>query len=181
MLSGGTSGERVARYAVIVAVLAALAAAAVFVSSYLGGDRPEEDVARRFLSALYDGRGGTAYDLTTPGYRSVVLREELALLADELRAVAGDDVEISILGSERTPGSRPLESLVGYSARTAVGAAEGVVTLFEVEGEWGVADVGFDFTEAEGEQLEDLRTLTRQLNDQIEERVRRLQGSPAPS
>lgn len=181
MLSEGTSGARVARYAVVVAIVAAVAAAAVFAYAYLGGDRPEEDVARVFLTAFFAGDGGSVYELTTSGYRSVVFREELEVLSDEVAAVAGDEVTITILGSERTPGSRPQESLVGYTARTAVGRAEGVVTLFEFDGEWRVADVGYEFTEAPAARLEDLRTLTRQLNEQLEERARRLQGSPAPT
>ncbi len=181
MRSEGTSGARVARYAVAVAVVAVVAAIAVFAYSYLGGERPEEEVAREFLTAFFAGEGGAVYELTTPGYRSVVFREELQVLSDEVASVAGDDVAITILGSERTPGSQPPESLVGYTARTAVGRAEGVVTLFELDGEWRAADVGYAFTEAPAAQLEDLRTLTRQLNEQLEERVRRLRGAPSPT
>lgn len=180
MLRERTSGARVARYATVVAVLAVLAAAAVFAWSFLGGDRPEEEVARDFLTAFYAGDGGAVYDLATPGYRAIVLRDELAALSDEVAAVAGEDVEITVLGSERTPGAQPPESLVGYTARTEVGRAEGVVTLFELDGTWRVADVGYEFTEAAADQLEDLRQLTRRLNEQLEERVHRLRGSPSP-
>lgn len=181
MLNGRTSGARVARYAVVVAVLAVLAAAVVLAWSYLGGDRPEEDVARGFLTAFFAGEGERAYDLTTPGYRSVVFREELAMLADEVAGTAGDDVAITVLGSERTPGSEPLESLVGYTARTAVGRAEGVVTLFRMDDGWRVADVGYGFPEASARQLEDLRDLTRRLNEQLEQRVGERYELPAPS
>lgn len=180
MLNGPTSGARVARYALVLAVLAVLAAAAVLTWSYLGGDRPEEGVARGFLTAFFAGEGERAYELTTPGYRSVVFREELAMLADEVAATAGDDVAITILGSERTPGSEPLESLVGYTAGTAVGRAEGVVTLFRADDGWRVADVGYDFTEASAGQLEDLRDLTRRLNEQLEQRVGERYELPAP-
>lgn len=181
MLNGGASGARVARYAIVIAVLAVVAAASVFAYSFLGGDRPEEDVARRFLTAFFAGDGGAAYGLTTSVYRSVVFREDLVVLADELVELAGDDVDITILGSERTPGSQPPESLVGYTARTAAGPAQGVVTLFEVDGTWRVADVGYEFTEAPPSQLQDLRTLTRQLNEQLEERIRRFSPAPTPT
>lgn len=181
MLSSRTSAAQAARYAVVVAVLAVVAAAAVFAWSFVGGDRPEEDAARDFLTAFFGGQGGDAYDHTTSGYRSVVLRGELSALSDELAAVAGDDVTLTILGSERTPGSRPPESLVGYTARTAVGRAEGVVTLFEVDGRWRVADVGYRFPEASADQLEELRNLTRRLNEQLGERAGRLHGSPEPT
>lgn len=180
MLNGRTSGARVARYALVLAVLAVLAAAAVLTWSYLGGDRPEEDVARDFLTAFFAGEGERAYELTTPGYRSVVFREELAMLADEVAAIAGDDVAITVLGSERTPGSEPPESLVGYTARTSVGRAEGVVTLFRADDEWRVADVGYDFTEASARQLEGLHDLTRRLNEQLEQRVGERYELPAP-
>lgn len=181
MLNGQTSGARVARYAVVLGVLAVLAAAAVITWSYVGGDRPEEDVARRFLTAFFAGDGDRAYDLTTPGYRSVVFREELVVLADEVAGVAGDEVALTILGSERTPGSEPPESLVGYTARTAVGRAEGVVTLFEADGEWRVADVGYGFPEASAQQLDGLRDLTRRLNEQLEERVGNRYQVPVPA
>lgn len=181
MLNGRTSGARVARYAVVVAVLAVLAAGVVLAWSYLGGDRPEEDVARGFLTAFFAGEGERAYELTTPGYRSVVFREELAVLADEVAETAGDDVAITILGSERTPGSEPPESLVGYTARTAVGRAEGVVTLFRTDDGWRVADVGYGFPEAPARRLEDLRDLTRRLNEQLEQRVGERYELPDPS
>lgn len=181
MLNGGTSGARAARYAVVTGVAAVVVAAAVFAWSYLGGSRPEEAVARDFLTAFFAGEGASAYRLTTPGYRTVVLREELERLSEAVADVAGDETTITILGSERTPGSQPPESLVGYSASTAAGSAEGVVTLFEVAGDWRVADVGYGFPEAPPERLRDLRTLTRQLNEQLQERIRRLDGTRVPT
>ena len=179
MLRLQTSGARVARYAVAVAVIAVLAAAVVFATSFLKIDRGEEDVAATFLAHLFAGEGEAAYELTTSAYRSVVFPHELAALSDLLAEVAGPDVDPRVLGSERTPGSAPVESLVGYRAATAAGPVEGVVTLFEVEDEWRVADVGYDFTEASADELEALRTLTRQLNDQIAERARQLGSTPS--
>lgn len=179
MLRARTPGARVARYAVAVAVIAVLAAAVVFATSFLKLDRAEEEVAATFLAQLFAGEGEAAYELTTSAYRSVVFRRELAALSDVLAEVAGPDVELRVLGSERTPGSSPAESLVGYQAATALGPVEGVVTLFQLEDEWRVADVGYDFTEASADELDALRTLTRQLNDQIAERARQLGSTPS--
>lgn len=183
MLRSQTSGARAARYAVAVAVVAVLAAGAIFATSFLKFDRAEEEVAATFLEHLFAGDGRQAYTLTTPAYRSLVFPQELAVLSDALSDVAGERFDLTILGSERTPGAAPAESLVGYRARTSVGPVEGVVTLFQVDDEWRVADVGYDFTGASAEQLEELRSLTRQLNEQIAERARRLEATPnaAPS
>lgn len=171
MLRSQTSGARAARYAVATAALAIVGAAAVFAFAVLQPGRAEEDVAERFLTALFAGQGVEAYELTSPSYRALVLPEELDALSDALARVAGDGVAIRVLGSERTPGSLPLESLVGYTGTTAVGTVEGVVTLFEIEGPWRVADVSFEFVEAPPERTAELRDLTRRLNEQVEERA----------
>lgn len=170
-----TPGARAARYAVVAAAVAVLAVAVVLGSALLGGDRPEEGIARTFLERLFAGQGHRAHELTTPAYRSLVRPDDLEALAGALADAAGGRFELDILGSERTPGSAPRESLVGYRAATAVGPVAGVVTLFEVDGGWRVADVGYDFTEGDREQVEAVRTVTRRLNQQVEERARRLE------
>lgn len=147
-----------------------------------GGARPEEDVADAFLAAVVAGDGATAYDLTTPGYRTLVTVTDLDALADAIAAVAGEGVEVRILGSERTPGTAYPESLVGYRADTANGVLEGVVALAQRTDDlpWEVRDLSFRFPDADPAATADLRELTTRLNAQLRDRADAL-TTPAPA
>ena len=140
------------------------------------GDRPEEQAARRYLTAIYDGDARASYGMTTPAYRTIVLPPDHQLLIDTLHAAAGDDVTTRTIGAERTPGTDPLESLVGYKGTTAIGDVEGVVTLFRIEDEWLVAAVSYRFTEAPPGATDELDAVTRALNQQLSDRA-----DPSPS
>lgn len=118
--------------------------------------------------------------MTTVAYRSIVFPVEHRALVSTLAATAGDGVRISILGSERSFGVQPVESLVGYQADTAAGPLEGVVTLRELEEGWAVSDYSYRFTDPPQGATEELEALTRQLNEQLVERARRLDSPDAP-
>lgn len=141
--------------------------------------RPEETVAEEFLSALLTGDPTEAYGLTSPAYRLLVHPSDLSALADALRGVVGSDPGIDVLGSERTPGAAPPESLVGYTGRTAVGRLEGVVTLVRLEpdGGWLVHDLSYRFPEADPGELAELRRVTRMLNEAIADRAAAARGA----
>lgn len=159
--------------ALVAGAVALAVLAGVVLATVRTGDRPEEDVAAAFVSALLAGEVDAAYELTTPGYRLVVRPSDLAVLAAALRDVAGDDPDPEILGSERTPGTAPAESLVGYTARTDAGRMEGVVTLLrpDAASDWLVHDLSFRFPDADPDQLATLRRVSRQLNEALAERV----------
>lgn len=141
------------------------------------GDRPEEEVATRFLEALYDGRGGQVYELTTPGYQTIVFRDDLDALSRTLASTVGD-VDIDVLGSERTPGTDPPDSYVGYKGTSDIGTVEGVMVLVELDdGQWFVRDVSYRFPDATEAQIAELLELTETLNEQFAERAR--QGADA--
>lgn len=151
----------------------------MFASDLRTGPRPEEDVATEFLVAVLRGDAGASYDMTIRGYRSLVFPSEHAELVAVLAGTAGE-AELDVLGSERTPGSRPLESLVGYRAVTDAGPLEGVVTLFRTDDGWEVADYSYDFTAPPPGATDALDELTRLLNDQLVDRARRAEAPPAP-
>lgn len=145
----------------------------VVVFDVVKGDRPEEEVAATFLAALYDGRGEEVYDLTTPGYRAIVFRDELGALSQALAETVGE-ASIEVLGSERTPGTDPPDSFVGYQGTSRIGAVEGVMVLVELaEGEWFVRDVSYRFPDATEQQTAELFAFTEELNAQFAERARR--------
>ncbi len=175
-------GARLARYALAAGLAAALAAVAVVVAALRGGSRPEEAVARRYLQALFAADAAASYSLTTTSYRSLVFPAEHADLAAALQEVVGDQAQMRVLGSERTPGRDPPESLVGYRATTAAGPLQGVVTLLRLDSGWQVADVSYDFRDPPAGATAELEDLTRRLNDQIAERARRTRsdGATAP-
>lgn len=167
------SPNRLATVALVVGAVSFLAVIVVVLVTLFGGARPEEDVAATFVSAVLDGDGATAYELTTPGYRTLVTGPDLDALADAIAAVAGPDADLDILGSERTPGAPYGESLVGYQAATDAGVMEGVVTLVQrvADGPWEVRDLSFRFPDAPESATADLRELTTRLNAQLSERA----------
>lgn len=165
--------RRLVRVALATGTATLVAVVAVIAFSLTRGPRPEEAVAERFLTALLQGEGGTAYALTTPEYRAVVFERDLDAIADALSEAAGRGAELIILGSERTiPEPVPPESLVGYQATTDVGRLEGVVTLQQQPDEgWAVREVSHRFPDADPEDVADVQELLRRLNQQITERV----------
>ncbi|HEX9765825.1 MAG TPA: hypothetical protein VGA36_03615 [Nitriliruptorales bacterium] len=141
------------------------------------GDRPEEEVAATFLEALYDGRGDEVYDLTTPGYQVIVFRGDLEVLSEALARTVGE-TSIEVLGSERTPGTEPQDSFVGYQGSSNIGTVEGVIVLVELgDGEWYVRDVSYGFPDASDEQIAELLALTEALNQQFAQRARQGAGT----
>lgn len=157
--------------AVAAGVVAVVAAIAVLVWTLRPGDRPEEDVAEAFLEALFTGHPGEAHALTSPTYQALVFPADLAALSEALVAIAGTDPQLEIVGSERTPGSEPTESLVGYTGTTASGSVEGVVALQQAD-VWRVIDVSVRFPEAAAQQVAALQDLLDRLNAQVEQRLR---------
>jgi hypothetical protein len=150
-------------------------------SEVIKGDRPEEEVAMTFLEALYDGRGDEVYDLTTPGYQAIVFREDLAALSRMLASTAGATT-IEVLGSERTPGTDPQDSYVGYQGGSDIGTVEGVMVLVQLrDGAWSVRDVSYRFPDATPDQVAELFALTEMLNQQFVSRAQQGAGGSAPS
>lgn len=172
-----SQGARLARYAMATGVAAALVAVAVVVVALRGGSRPEEMVARRYLHALFAADAETSYELTTSSYRSLVFPAEHAEMAAALHAVVGEQVQIRVLGSERTSASDPAESLVGYRATTQAGPLRGVVTMLRVDSGWWVADTSYDFRDPPAGATTELDDVTRRLNHQIAERARRIRSA----
>lgn len=170
--------------AALTAGAATLVALAVVVAVVLvGPDRPEEDVAERFLDAMLAGDGVAAYALTAPDYQTVVLTSDLAALADALHAVVGDAATVEVLGSERAPGGPGVASLVGYRGTTVAGRIEGVVTVVRLSDDtpFLVRDLSYRFPEATEAELAELDALTRQLNDAVADRLsRRTVPTPGP-
>lgn len=160
------------RVAVVAGGVGLVVLAIVFAMAVWEGDRPEERLAQTFLTALFSGEGGGVYDLTTPAYRSLVFPADLRELSEEFASTLGP-VEVSVLGSERTPGADPGESYVGYQASSDVGTVEGVLVALELGEEgWRVRDVSYRFPDARPDQVADLLALLEQLNAQIAERAR---------
>lgn len=171
--------RRFVRAALLAGVAGLVAVVIVGAFAFRRGPRPEEQIARHFLQAVLTGDAAGSYALTTPAYRTLVLPGDHAMLSTALHDLAGDGASVTILGSERTIGSDPPESLVGYRAATAAGTAEGVVTLFEVDREWRVADAGYRFVDATPAQRAALQQVITRLDAQVAERAERLQqGSP---
>jgi hypothetical protein len=158
--------RRVAAIAVGAGVVG-LVALIVVLGVFFFGDRPEEAAAASYLTAVYDGDAAGAYDMTTPAYRALVTPANHQLLVDTLHATAGNGVVTRTIGAERTPGTDPIETLVGYKGTTAIGAVEGVVTLFRIEDEWLVAAVSYRFPDAPPGATDELDAVTRALNEQL--------------
>ena len=173
--------DRMVRVAIGVGVIGIIAVAVFTVRAFSRGDRPEEEVAAAYLDGLLEGDLEGAYELTSRAYQRLVFPADHALLAGALRDVVGADPTVRILGSERTIGSEPLESLVGYSGSTAVGRIEGVVTLYLVDDVWSVGAVWFDFPEAAPDQTADFYATVERLNAQFVVRTGTMRPSPAPS
>lgn len=117
--------------------------------------------------------------MTTTAYRSIVFPGEHRALIRTIASLTGREPDLQILGSERSPGSQPLESLVGYKADTATGPLEGVVTLRELDDGWVVSDYSYRFTDPPPGATAELEDLSRQLNAQLVERAGRLDAPPA--
>jgi hypothetical protein len=168
--------------ALVAGAAALLVVVGVIAATVRGGDRPEEAVARTFVAALLAGDASSAHALASDEYQLLVRPSDLELLAGALTEVVGEDPEVDVLGSERTPGASPATSLVGYRGRTAVGPIEGVVTVVadDTEGPWRVRDVSYRFPEADDEELGRLPQVTRELNEALADRAAR--GTvPAPA
>ena len=164
--------RKLVRAAVIVGVLAFGGLGALVAVRSITGDRPEEDVAEEFLDEFFTGNGARLHPRTTPEYRAIVFAEELGELSRAAATVVGADVDVRIVGSERTPGSRPLESFVGYTGTSVVGEVNGVVTLVELTpDEWFVRDVSYRFPQAPPGATAPLDDLTLELNERLVERV----------
>ncbi|HEX2029644.1 MAG TPA: hypothetical protein VHF25_16805 [Nitriliruptorales bacterium] len=172
--------RRFVQAAQVAGVAGLVAVLIVGVLAFRRGPRPEEQMARHFLQAILTGDAAASYALTTTAYRTVVLPGDHAMLSTALHDLAGDAATVTIIGSERTIGSDPPESLVGYRATTAAGTAEGVVTLFEVDRAWRVADAGYRFVDATPAQRAALEEVIALLDAQVAERVDRLQPSVPP-
>ncbi len=157
-------------------VLALVAVIAVVLAAMTTGPRPEEDVARRFAEAALRGEAEASYALVTPAYRAVVTRRDHAVLMSELHRLAGDDVTVEVLGSERTAGTEPAQSLVGYTAQTAAGTAQGVITLLRLGDQWRVAEASYRFVDAPEAERERLGAVIRRLGEQAAERAGHLRG-----
>ncbi|MBW3577457.1 MAG: hypothetical protein KY462_06910 [Actinobacteria bacterium] len=169
--------HRVVAIAVGSGVLALVAVVAVVVAAVTTGPRPEEDVARDFVEAALRGQEEASYTLVTHAYRAVVTRRDHAVLVAELHRLAGDDVTVEVLGSQRTAGSEPAQSLVGYTAQTAAGTAEGVITLLRLGDRWRVAEASYRFVDAPRAERERLGAVIRRLGEQVAERAGQLRGN----
>ena len=159
--------RRVVAVAVTVGALAVAALIAIFAASLFAGDRPEEEVAQRFLASLYEGDGAAAYVETAPSYRRYVFEDDLDRLADVLSAAAGPDATLEIVGSAR---DTPATALVGYRG-AGNGPFRGAVSLVELDDRWWVIDVSFRFPEAPDDVQARLEDVLRQLNAGIAERA----------
>lgn len=160
------------RVAVAAGAVGILALAVVLVTAVWEGDRPEERLADTFLTALFSGEGDAVYDLTTPAYRSLVFVEDLRELSEAFAITLGP-VDVTVLGSERTPGTEPPESFVGYRASSDVGIVEGVLVALELgQVGWRVRDVSYRFPEAEPQEVAELLAFLDRLNQQVAERAR---------
>lgn len=152
---------------------ALLALVAVVVATLRTGARPEEAVAAGFVTAMLAGDAEAAYALTAPDYRLLVRESDLAALATALAVVAGEEPRVDVVGSERSAVEAPVESLVGYTGRTAAGPVEGVVSLVQLseDGEWLVHDLSYRFPETAPDELAELHAVTRALNEALGERA----------
>ena len=174
--------ERMVWVAIASGVILIIVVAVIAGFALTKGDRPEEAVAAEYLEGLVHGDPQASYELTSRAYRRLVFPGDHGLLVDAIREVAGAGATIRVLGSERTIGSDPLESLVGYKGETAVGRIEGVVTLYaDDEERWSVAAVTFDFPDASREQTAAFTAALRVLNDQVVARAGEMTATPSPT
>ena len=171
--------RKLVRGAVIAGVVAFAGLGALVAVRSIAGDRPEEEAAEAFVDDFFAGNGERLHGRTTPEYRAIVYAQELGELSRAAASVVGADVDIHVVGSERTPGSQPLESFVGYVGTSAVGEVSGVVTMVELAADqWFVRDVSYRFPEAPVGATAPLDDLTLELNERLVERVG---GSPSPA
>ena len=173
--------ERMVRVAVASGVILVVVVAVIAGFALSKGERPEEVVAAEYLEGLLSGDPQASYELTSRAYRRLVFPGDHALLTAALRQVAGASATVRVLGSERTVGSDPPESLVGYTGDTAVGPIEGVVTLYRSDEVWAVGAVTFDFPEASPAQIADFNRALEQLNEQVVARADQLTPTPSPT
>jgi hypothetical protein len=161
-------GRGLLAVAVVAAVVTLGILVAAFVRDATGRHGPAAEVADRYLTALAEGDGTTAYQEVSPFFRSVVFRDELDLLADAVAEVVGGRIDLQIVGTERTSDTTVL---TGYRADTDAGVMEGVVTVVEDQGRWWVQDASYRFPDAPDGTTDAIDAVVRMLNDQIVQRL----------